>query len=168
MKVRYAKFEDMKAISEIATDSMKITYKGILSDEYLNSLSYEEAHQKYESRFDKGFWCVCENEGEILGYSWFDTKQEEEGYPEYDCELIAIYIKPELKGKGIGKEIFNFVTNELKNKGKRKMILWVLENNLPSIGFYKKIGGKLLGKKEKERAGEIHTEISFGYDLLVK
>ena len=145
----------------------KTAFRGIISDEFLNSLTYEKATQKNKSRFDKGLWCVCEIENRIVGYSWFSTERfdvDEEPF-EYDSELIAIYVRPELKGKGIGKELFTFVTAKLKSKGRNKMILWVLEDNLPAIEFYKKMGGKLLGRKEKEIGGRLYNEISFGYDL---
>ena len=168
MNVRYAKFEDIKYVAIIKVDGWKTAYKGIIDDGYLDSLNYEDTVIKLEKRYDKGFWCVYEENGEILGFSWFDIARnylESEGYPEYNCELGAIYVKPNCKGKGIGKELFNFVASELYKKGGIKMILWVLEDNLPSIGFYKKMGGKQVDKKEQEIGNKMYGEISFGYDL---
>ena len=130
MSVRYAKLEDIKFISEIVVDGWQSAFRGIVSDEFLNSLTYEKANNKNESRFDKGLWCVCEIENEIVGFSWFSTERfdADEEPSEYDSELVAIYVRPELKGNGNGKKLFNFVTTELKRKGKNKMILWVLED----------------------------------------
>ena len=171
MSVRYAKLEDIKYAAMIKVDGWKTAYRGIIDDEYLDALNYEETITKWEARFERGFWCVYENEEkEILGFSCFGERQylDLEGYNEYDSELVSIYVRPDCKGKGVGKELFNFVTAELKNKGKNKMILWVLEDNIPSREFYKKMGGILVGKKEQEIGNKIYSEVSFGYNLLEK
>ncbi len=168
MKVRYAKFEDMKAVSKIKVDMWKTAYKGIVSDEYLNSLNYEESQKKHEDVFEKDFWAVYENDNnEILGFCWFGEtgSLDLEELREYDSELIAIYVRPDSKGQGIGKIMFQFVVNELKSKNKIKMILWVLEDNKPSIEFYKKMGGKLITKKEQKIGKDFYSFISFGYEL---
>ena len=163
MNVRYANFEDIKYAAMIKVDGWKTAYRGIIADEYLDALNYEETIAKWEKRFGKGFWCVYEDDNKILGFSWFAVENEES--LEYDCELGAIYVDPEHKNQGIGRELFNFVVSELKKKGKSKMILWVLEDNLPSIGFYKKMGGKQVDKKTAEIGNRIYNELSFGYDL---
>jgi len=168
MGVRYAKFEDIKNIVRVQIDGWKTAYKGIVAEDYLNSLNYEVRQKKVEDNWKEETYVVYESDdNEILGFSGFGERQnlELEGYDEYDCELGAIYVRPDCKGKGIGKEIFNFVSSELWNKGKTKMILWVLEDNLPSIEFYKKMGGKIVSKKEQKIGNEILSEISFGYDL---
>lgn len=168
MGVRYSRFEDMKKIAEIKVDGWKIAYKEIIDDEYLNSLDYNLNQKELEASFGEGFSCVYENEAnKILGFCRFGERQnlELEGYNEYDSELGAIYVEPNYIGQGIGKELFNFVTGELKIMGKNKMILWVLEDNKPSIEFYIKMGGKLVSKKEINLGNKTYYEISFGYDL---
>jgi GNAT superfamily N-acetyltransferase len=168
MGVRYSRFEDMKEIAKIKVDGWKTTYKGIIADEYLDSLDYSLNQKELESSFDEGFSCVYENENnQILGFCRFGERQnlELEGYIEYDSELGAIYVEPSYIGQGIGKELFKFVTSELKKVGKSKMILWVLEDNKYSIEFYIKMGGKLVSRKEIKLETKTYYEISFGYDL---
>jgi len=45
------------------------------------------------------------------------------------------------------------------------MILWCLEGNAPTIEFYKKMGGKQLGKKVHKIGNEPYNEVGFGYEL---
>jgi len=168
MGVRYARFEDIKDIVKVQIDGWKTAYKGIVAEDYLNSLSYVTRQKKVEDSWKDGTFAVYESStNEILGFSGFGERQnlELEGQDEYDCELGSIYVRPDCKGKGIGKDIFNFVSRELHNRGKTKMILWVLEDNLQSIEFYKKMGGEMVSKKEQEIGNETYSEISFGYDL---
>lgn len=168
MGVRYARFEDMKTASGIRVDGWKAAYKGILADEFLNTLDYEATHKRFENNFNKEAFGVYESDTkEILGFCKFGERQnlELEGYHEYDCELGAIYVRSDCQGQGIGKELFIFVTSEFRRKGKSKMLLWVLAENIPSIAFYKKMGGKLVSKKVQAIGGDTYYEVSFGYDL---
>jgi len=42
MRIREASVEDASAIARVAVDTWKTAYRGIIDDNYLNSLSYEE------------------------------------------------------------------------------------------------------------------------------
>jgi len=66
-------------------------------------------------------------------------------YDKYrECgELGALYLLDSVKGKGLGKILFNKAINELKNMNYNKMILGCLSEN-PSNDFYKHMGGKLV------------------------
>ena len=168
MAVRYAKIEDMELASKIKLDGWKDAYKGIISDDILQNLNYDENQKKFEAGFDEGFFCVCENEeGEVVGFCKFGERQdvEDEGHEEYDCEIISLYVDPVNIGKGIGKQLFEFVLSELRNKNKKKVILWCFEKNISAKVFYEKMGGSLIGCKEQKIGAHIYIEVGFGYDL---
>ncbi len=72
----------------------------------------------------------------------------------YSCEvggLVAIieeiYIKKDFRGKGLGKDIFNFIHKEFDDKIKRYR-LEVVEGNKEAIKLYKKLGFKELPYKQ--------------------
>lgn len=54
--------------------------------------------------------------------------------------LEDIYIKPEYRGRGIGKEIFRIIANIAYEKGCERMEWSCLNWNAPSIEFYKSLG----------------------------
>ena len=66
-------------------------------------------------------------------------------YDKYtECgELGALYLLDSVKGKGLGKILFNKAINELKDMDYDKMIIGCLSLN-PSNDFYKHMGGKLV------------------------
>ncbi|MCL2247885.1 MAG: DUF3788 family protein [Oscillospiraceae bacterium] len=168
MSVRYAKLEDLKETAKINVEGWRASYKGIIIDDYLNSLNYEAVLKRAEARFGNGLFFVYENKvGEILGFCWCGERKDvaDEGFGEYDCELYAIYVRPDRIRQGIGKELFHFATKELKANGKSKMILWCLEENTPSIKFYKRMGGILLGTKAHTIGSKLYNESGFGYEL---
>ena len=49
MKIRKAVIADVKGIAKVHVDSWKTTYRDIISDEFLNKLSYESREKLWAS-----------------------------------------------------------------------------------------------------------------------
>lgn len=58
--------------------------------------------------------------------------------------LDDIYVKPEYRGSGIGKNVMAYLASEAVRDGCSKLEWIVLDWNEPSVEFYKKIGAKPL------------------------
>ncbi len=82
-----------------------------------------------------------------------------------DCEITALYVKPDLKYNGIGTKLFKYVIDEFKNKNKTKMIIWCLKDNEPSKKFYTKMGGKIVKEKIMEIGDKNYLEVGFEYNI---
>ena len=68
-------------------------------------------YQKRLNDYNENNFVVAELNGEIVGFCRFRFENVyNEKFPEIDCELCALYIKPDYKGKGIGKKLINYVT----------------------------------------------------------
>ena len=94
--VRNVKFEDLKAVADIAIRGWKTAYRGIVDNDYLDNLSVEENYQKRIKDYKENGFIVAEKDNEIIGFCRYrignNYKNE---YPEVDCELCALYVKPE-------------------------------------------------------------------------
>jgi len=96
-------------------------------------------------------YIVAEENGEIVGFCrYIDNNTYTPNMLEIDCEIVALYVKPELKYNGIGTKLFEFVINEFKSKNRTKMIIWCLKDNEPSRKFYTKMGGVIVKEKVVE------------------
>ncbi len=114
---------------------------------------------------DNGF-IVAELNNEVVGFcNYIDTNKFTQGISDIDCELLALYVKPDLKYNGIGTKLFQFVINEFKSKNKTKMILWCLKDNEPSKKFYTKMGGKILKERTIEIGEKNYCEVGFIYNI---
>ena len=51
------------------------------------------------------------------------------------------------------------------NLNKKLMILWCFKDNIPSIKFYEKMGGRIISEKVKEHGGKENYEVCFAYDV---
>lgn len=164
--IRNVELKDLRSVSEIAIRGWQTAYRGIVDDEYLDNLSIEENYQKRLKDYKENGFIVAEQDGEVVGFCRYRMGNNYlDEYPEVDCELCALYVKPEEKGNGIGKALVEYVKNEFRGNCLNKMIIWCFKENYPSRAFYEKIGGQLCGESTCIRGGKEYKEIGFIYDL---
>lgn len=129
-------------ISSVYELSWKFAYKGIIPQNYLDSIP-------------SGQWCgaldnsdrynlVMLDGNKIIGTSSY-CKSRFEDYKDWG-EIISIYFLPEYMGKGHGKYLLEQAVKELKAMGFKKVFLWVLEVNHRARHFYEKCGFKNSGE----------------------
>lgn len=143
--IRRRKQKDCKDIAHVVTVAWNDTYKGIVSDEFLNNL-YKNEEMRFENsfnNFDKSnnHQFVLEIDNKVVGFVKVDLYKDTD-YK--NCgELSSIYIIEKYRGLGYGRKLLEIGVNELKKMGFDKMIIGCLQGN-PSNEFYKHIGGKLI------------------------
>jgi len=83
------------------------------------------------------------DEDVVIGVSglWFCTRH----YIGKSVELDHVYIKPEYRGKGLGKQFMDWIYNYVKAKGCQSMELNTYVQNYPSHKFYYNEGYEILG-----------------------
>ena len=165
LEIRQITLEDIPHVVNIQIKGWQTAYRGIIDDEYLDSLNAEEKKVKRKRDFNKSPFVVAVLDGEIVGFCRYLYEVVSNDGEGYDSEVMALYVKPNLKGKGIGRRIFEYVRNDLLNHGKKKMILWCLKDNMPSRAFYEKMGGKIVAEHGIEIGSKIYPEVGFGYTL---
>ncbi len=140
--IRYANADDIDALANIHSRSLRVAFKGIVPDDTLdNTFSYSRRKQgfTYELDDENPITAIAfdgDNEVGLLsfGASRYITVDED------TIELWRIYLIPEYWGSGIGEELFNWGMNEIMRKGYKNVILWVLEENTRARRFYEKHG----------------------------
>lgn len=137
MEVRYIiPADDRIMVSKVYEESWKSAYKGIIPQEYLDSIP----EGRWASNLDKQGWgtLVCIDHGKIVGTSSF-CKSRLEQFQGWG-EIVSIYLLPDYIGRGYGKSLMDAVLSELKKQGYEKVFLWVLEENTGARDFYEKYG----------------------------
>lgn len=160
MKVRKASSADVEGIAKVHVDSWRTTYRGIVSDQYLANLSYEERAKMWKQITSSVL--VTENdEGEIIGFVSYG-KERSGNYPGYAGEIYAIYLIDSAQGKGIGKTLMCAAADELRKDNIHNMLVFVLAAN-PANKFYEKLGGSIIGNEMIEIGGEKLEEYIIGW-----
>jgi ribosomal protein S18 acetylase RimI-like enzyme len=162
MFIRPATLQDAAAIAKVHVDSWRSTYQGIVPDEYLKSLNYEERTVRWERVLGLvKIVIVAENDaGQIVGFA--NGGAERSQHPDYYGELYALYTLQDYHGRGLGKKLVRAVMDSLSEQGYTSMLLWVLADN-PAKGFYEALGGREVLRKEIEISGVKLQEIAYGW-----
>ena len=85
------------------------------------------------------FGHVAEVDGQVVGMAlWFLNFSTWDGV--HGIYLEDLYVTPEHRGSGIGRQLLETLAQECVAKGYTRFQWWVLNWNEPSIGFYKKLG----------------------------
>lgn len=84
---------------------------------------------------------VAENEEQVVGFGLYYIRYSTwKGQRLYLEDLI---VTQEMRGRGVGKLLFDRLIEEVKEKKYSGMVWQVLDWNEPAIQFYKKYGAKL-------------------------
>ncbi|MFW9820560.1 MAG: GNAT family N-acetyltransferase [Candidatus Thorarchaeota archaeon] len=175
MIYREADVSDLKGIIKVNINTWKTTYNGIISEDYLKGLSYENKEQNWRQRLEnpthgaKIFIAETEQH-DIVGFALATLEKYNplivSLHPEkFIGELCAIYVIKEYQEKKIGTQLIKLVTKYfLKNKI-RSMIVWVLKEN-PYYRFYEKMGGLYVGEQTIEIGGKKYIERAYGWENI--
>jgi len=164
--IRNIEEKDIPSVVDIQINGWKSAYKGIIDDNVLNSMNRDERIEKRKNDYKENGFIVAELNNQVVGFCrYIDSNKFTQDISYIDCELLALYVKPDLKYNGIGTMLFQFVTNQFKSKNKTKMILWCLKDNEPSKKFYTKMGGKIVKERVIEIGENNYYEVGFEYNI---
>lgn len=164
--IEKSKKEDCKAIVKFITKTWNETYKGIVNDEFLDSLSKTE-EKRYENainNFDEenNMQYIVKENNKIIAFLKLSKPKNEDG-KEY-VELQSLYVLKEYQNNGIGKILMQTAFEEAKKIGYKKMLIGCLEKN-KSNDFYKKMGGTFIKKREFNLPNQTLYENVYEYKL---
>jgi ribosomal protein S18 acetylase RimI-like enzyme len=165
VKVRRAAVEDAESIGLVQVESWRKTYAGILPDAHLESLNIEKHALFWRQSLREGrmYVFVAEDSWGIFGFIAGGAIREPiEGY---DAELYAIYLMPARQRRGVGQELALTLREALLMESFNSMVVWVLEQNLPAVSFYKKLGGIPIAQKPIDIGGTVLSELAFGWPV---
>lgn len=165
-KIRRAVPEDAQSIGLVQVESWRKTYAGIVPDAYLAALDDEERAAAWQQNLVSGrmFVFVAEDQWGTFGFiAGGGIRDRIEGY---DAELYAIYLMPARQRRGVGQELAATLRESFLMNGFNSMVVWVLEQNLPGVSFYQRIGGIQVAQKMIEIGGTVLSELAFGWPVL--
>jgi ribosomal protein S18 acetylase RimI-like enzyme len=136
MIIRAAGFDDLPAISGLATEIWWDTYKGIISDEQIGfMLENLYSQESLRNRFSKGMvFLIAEDNTGTFGFAEYSVTPEEKIF-----KIHKLYIIPSEKGMGTGTKFLEHITALIKRQGGDTLEVNVNRGN-PAVNFYKKLG----------------------------
>ena len=131
--------EGIPTIRQLSEEIWKEVYPTIVSMEqidYMLEMMYsKKALEEQITTLGHQFILVRYHD-EIVGYASYSIKLKDE--PKR-YRLHKLYVKPELHGKGLGKAMISYISNEVSNAGGTELELNVNKKN-PAVTFYQHTG----------------------------
>ncbi len=156
MHIRNATRMDAHHIARIHIDAWRSGYKGIMPDEYLQSLSVaEKARQWDEAISTKGpaINLVIVRHGVISGFCVYGPARDDDLPKKNAGELIALNIAPDCWGKGLGTALTRYViesAHSIHNGQWHSLYLWVLRENARAKKLYESMGFSIEGREKSD------------------
>lgn len=140
VSIRLATAKDSESIANLHANSWRMTYRGILSDEYLDNNLEAERLQYWKPKIDKlksnEFVLLAESENKAVGFIALMDR------PDAGCDAFIdnLHVRGDVKGRGIGGKLMKAAAERLKETNRYSFYLWVLNGNDAAAVFYKSKG----------------------------
>jgi len=165
MQIREATMADVAAIVRVHVESWRTTYKGLLPQDYLANLTYEQREPLWREILSKPVghslvYVAEDNAGNIVGFA--SGGPERSGDPVYTGEVYAIYLLESWQGQGIGRQLTITLVRQLIQRGFTSLLIWVLADN-PFRRFYEALGGQQVCARLQMTGGVELMDVAYGW-----
>jgi GNAT superfamily N-acetyltransferase len=158
---RWAVVNDAPGLADVHVTSWQHAYRGVLPDEFLDSLSRERRERWWRRFIADGAQVHVVGDDRVVGFCHAGMS-DEAGWG----EVFAIYVHPRHWGLGLGRELLTAGQKTITEIGFSLALLWVLKDNRRGRSFYERQGWEL-GKpfRVEEIGGTQVTEVRYELDL---
>ena len=161
--IRLANQSDIEKIAKLYIKSWQKTYKGLLRQEYLDSLTVENLCKRWGDYIleEKHGIFVAVTENELLGFGAFKPYHRID-----DCIYIeSLHVDESSQGKGIGSRIIDKIRSVGIEENYGKMAVCFVRGNDNARDIYIKLGARHYKDKVDDFTGEISYSEILTWDL---
>ena len=140
--VRTATEHDAARLAEVHIAAWRATYRGVMSDEYLEGLDVGRASLAWRRNIlepkNGTVHLVVQSGNDLAGFAILGAAPRDSGPG--SGQLYAINVHPDWWARGLGSVLFAAVEQKLIELGFGRAFLWVEKGNNRAISFYNKRG----------------------------
>jgi ribosomal protein S18 acetylase RimI-like enzyme len=90
---------------------------------------------------------------------------EDPDEPPGTATLVAMYVTPHARGRGVGRRLVEAVLAEAEARGSERVVLEVTGGNAPAIALYERMGFRLTGRRRPHPRRADLVELDMERDL---
>lgn len=138
MEIRLLVEKEIDEMTELYVKSWRATYKGIIPDKILDTITVEKFNKiwkEYITKENNGIFGAFENDV-FLGFGAFTPDEEMED----TLYLDSLHIKDGYKGKGVGTKIINHLKEYAREKEYKGVSVSIMCGNDRARNLYTKLG----------------------------
>lgn len=164
--IRPAAPADADACAAVHVAAWEGSYRGIMPDEEFEKRPLSARQLQWRallSRTDGKYRTLvaCGEGGDILGFA---GAQLLNGEAPFDSYLAMLYLRPDVKGCGLGKVLLLAAAREMQTQGAQSMALRTLRLN-PARKFYERLSARLVPEGMDFHAG-VFDDVVYAFDDL--
>ena len=160
--IRGAKASDAEAIAAVHDASWRDAYRGIIPGRELERMVARRGPRWWRTAILRGTrLCVLDFDDTIAGYASYGRNRVP-SLP-FGGEIFEIYLAPEFQGLGFGKRLFKAARRDLADHGYMSVLVWALADNDRALGFYERLGGRIVRRAEERFGDEVRGRVAFGF-----
>ena len=170
MYIRSAVVADAPEIARIHISAWQVGYKGIMPNDFLNSLCVEERSKQWHMALSKkspGINLVGGRDESIEGFCVYGPSRDNDMAGKDVGELVALNIDPDCWGYGLGTSFVKHVISDSKKRNWNSLTLWVIEQNHMARKLYEAQGFTLEGSEKIDSKLTGHNIHEFRYILYL-
>jgi GNAT superfamily N-acetyltransferase len=165
--IRVATLADADGIARAHTASWRTSYRGILPDAVLERIDVDQRAVSWRH--------VLQDPAVLILVAYDTTHRDIVGLCDagrtrrsssYAAEIYRFYLEHHARRHGLGREMFEQVTDWLRAREMRSLIIWVLDNNHHARRFYEAMGGRPASRVQSTVSGFPVVELAYVWDQL--
>ena len=137
--IRVARLDDAREVRDI--------YAPSVTDAFISFETQVPAIEEMRARIEKTLathpWLVHDEGGRILGYA-YGSKHRERGAYQWSAD-VSCYVRPEARGRGIGKALYVDLLRRLEAQGFRNAYAGIALPNEASVRLHESVGFEAIG-----------------------
>ncbi len=146
--IRYADQPDINALSSLARLCFSDTFGHLYSKKNLSEhLQTTCSSEFFAKSLSEDKILLAEDGNQLVGYIKFgEVNLPLQTIPDSAKEIQRLYIHPQFKGNGIGRNLMQHALNHSTLKTSKHLYLSVYEGNIKAQNFYKKYEFSIIGE----------------------
>jgi ribosomal protein S18 acetylase RimI-like enzyme len=166
-RVRPATETDSAEIGRIHVAAWRETYRGLMPDHVLDSLSEEKRAAQWRSGLSRGekgpLIFVAEGpEDSLQGFVAAGPAREAER--PWQAEIYALYLLRAGQGRKMGYALMHRLASALRERDRRTVGLWVLTENARARAFYERLGAGWVEQRVDRSEGWACDETAYAWE----
>jgi ribosomal protein S18 acetylase RimI-like enzyme len=152
--LRVADADDAESIAVLHTGSWRRTYRGMMSDEFLDGAALGDRRRVWRDRLHANnpgqFVCVAEHDSTIVGFICAFAHHD----PIWGAYIDNLHVAYDLHRRGVGRALMRSAAEWLcRIEATGGVYLWVMEANTSARAFYERLGASNAGVESLEDPG---------------
>lgn len=163
ISIRTARKGDETRIAAVHDAAWREAYRGMIPGRELERMIARRGPAWWRNAILRGTrLLVLECADTISGYASYGRNR----VPTltYGGEIFELYLSPEYQGGGFGRRMFDAARKDLADHGHRTFVVWALAENDRALGFYRRLGGRIVRRAPEAFGGQTRERVAFGFE----